>query len=114
MTTKSRTRQLTFTPEAKELLTPFRKYALEKVFEIGCSELGSALQSAIVLVDDDHWEPASPTLVLSFAADIDGSEWYRTFRAMLKVTHEMQSSWPNEKRQDWRRNVHISLIPLKI
>ena len=106
--------RLRFDPEAEELLTPFRKRAIEKVFEFACRELGSALESAVVLVDNDHWEPAPPTLILSFVADIDGSEWSRTFRAILKAEHEMESSWPDEKRLDWRRNVYVSLMPLRI
>lgn len=114
MPAKDKTVQLKFTHEAKELLTPFRKHALEKLHEIGCRELGPALESATVSVDDSHWEPTPPTLDLTFVADIDRFEWTRARKAIVKAELELEASWTGAERADSARMINYMVIPLRI
>ena len=113
MTTKSRTRQLTFTPEAKELLTPFRKYALEKVFQFACRELGSSLETADVSAYCEYDDPGTPILLLNLFADIDGHEWDKARKAITKSEMEEAASWTDAEREDWSKTVCFFLWPLR-
>ena len=114
MTTKSRTRQLTFTPEAKELLTPFRKYALEKIYEFGRRELGDTLMSARVSAYYDHYEAAPPYLLLVFVADVDRYEWTRARKAIVKAEVEEASSWTDDEKADSAGMIYFQIFPRKI
>ena len=106
--------RLCFAPEAKKLLTPFRKHALEKLFEIGCKELGSSLKSATVEVADDHWEPAPPMLDLLFVADIDKYGWSRARKAILASEMELEASWTDAERADSAKMITYMIFPLRI
>ena len=106
--------RLSFEPEAKKLLTPFRKHALERLFEIGCRELGSSLKSATVEVDDDHWEPTPPKLDLFFVADIDGYEWSRAHKAIVEAEVELEASWTDAERADSAKMITYMIFPLRI
>ena len=106
--------RLSFEPEAKKLLTPFRKHALEKLFEIGCRELGSSLKSAGISMEHAYDEPAPPVLALTFVADLDRHEWSRARMAITEAQVEMEWSWPDAQRQDWQKSVYFSLFPLRI
>ncbi len=114
MTAKDKTVQLQITPEAMELLTPFRKHVLEELYEIGCRELGPALESATVDVDDSHWEPAPPTLDLTFVADIDRYEWSRVGKAMVEAEIALEASWTDAERADSSRMINYMIFPLRI
>ncbi len=114
MTSKDRTAQLHFTPEARELLTPFRKHAFEKLYEFGCKELGAALKSATVDADDSHWEPVPPILMLTFVADVDRYEWSRAHKAITHAEVNQAASWTDAEKADSAKMVYFQLVPLKL
>ena len=106
--------RLQFDPEAEELLTPLRKYALERLFELACEELGSSLLAADVEAYDDFGETDPPILLLQLFADIKVSEWSRVNKAILKTAREEVKSWPEADRKDWSRMISFFLWPLAI
>ena len=114
MTSKNKTVQLEYTLEAKELLTPFRQYVLESLFEIGRRELGTALRSATVDVDNNHWEPAPPMLDVTFVADIDRYEWSRAGKAIVEAELELEASWTDAQKADYAKTIFFSIYPLRI
>ena len=114
MTSKDKTVQLEYTPEAKELLTPFRQYVLESFFEIGRRELGGALESATVGVGYDHWEATPPTLDLTLVADIDRFEWTRARKAIVKAELELEASWTDAQKVDSAKTINYMIYPLRI
>ena len=106
--------RLQFDPEAEELLTPLRKYALERLFELACEELGSSLESAGVEAYDHYGEPFPPVLLLHLFADIDGAEWSRADEAIGKAAWEEAQSWSDADRKDWSRMIKFNLWPLGV
>ena len=114
MATKDSTRQLKFTAEAKELLTPFRKNALERLHETGCRELGRTLKSTRVSAYSDYDNPDPTILMLTFVADVDKHEWIRAHKAITRVEVEEASSWTDDERADSAKMIFFQIIPLKI
>ncbi len=114
MTAKDKTVQLKFTREAEKLLTPFRRHVLEDLYEIGCRELGPALKSATVNVDDSHWEHSPPALDLTFVADIDRYEWTRARKAIVRAEIALEGSWTDAERADSARMINYMIFPLRI
>ncbi len=114
MTAKDKTVQLQFTPEAKELLTPFRKRALEMLYEIGCKELGLALESAAVAAHYDYSEPVPPILMLTLTADVDRHEWSRSHKAITHAEVKQAASWTDAERADSAKMVYFQLVPLRL
>ena len=114
MTARDKIVQLQFTPEAKELLTPFRKHAFEMLYEIGCGELGPALESATVSAYHDYEEPVPPLLMLTFVADVDRQEWSRAHKAITHAEVKRAASWTDAERADSAKMVFFQVIPLRL
>ena len=106
--------RLHFDSEAEKLLTPFRKYALEKLFEFACRELGSTIETAGVEAYREYSKPEPPILWLTIFADIDECEWSRARKAISKAEAEESASWTDAEIADWSKMICFSLLPLRV
>ena len=111
---KSPPKCLTFTKEAAALRTHFRDYVLQTIFEVAKSEVGNALKTADVIVERDYYEPEPPGLMLCLWADIEVAEWRRADKVIIETIIQESSCWFEVEKEDYRKTIGYSLMPLKI
>lgn len=100
--------------EAKPLLTSFRVHVLQSIYEFAQRELGDKFRFATVSVYYDHYEPVPPVLVLGIVADIDGEEFGRVHRAVVKAIMLEELLWSDAEKADFNEVIHFDLVPTKI
>ena len=82
--------------------------------EIGCRELGPALESAAVDAHYDYSEPVPPLLMLTFVADVDRHEWSRAHKAITHAEVKQAASWTDAEKADSAKMVYFQLVPLRL
>jgi hypothetical protein len=107
---RSQTKQF-FSPEAKELLTPFRSEVLKRIRQVAKKELGSSVESVTVSNWLNPEEPVPSILVLSIIADVDRAELRRARQAILNAIAEEASSWTEEQKEDYSKIIYFDIVP---
>ena len=111
--TRPRNPSLTLTPEARSLLSPFRKRALRMMFDAAlASGEGALLAEASV----DGWlapaDESEPELILNLLVDGSWDDVRETERRiMARVTEEMEA-WSEAERQDYAHMIYLSVGPV--
>ena len=111
--TAPRNPSLTYSPEARPLLTPFRRWALRSMFEAAIAEGGNALLADAGV---DGWlapaDESEPELVLNLLVDgswDDVREIER--RVMARIAGQMEA-WSEAERQDYAHMIYLSVGPI--
>ncbi len=96
------------------MLTRFRSYVLQTIYEFSRKEFGDLLKSATVSVYYDYYEPVPPALVLGIVADVDGQMFGRVHRSAAESVATESLLWSDAEKEDFRESIHYELVPLNI
>ena len=101
--------RLFFPVDAKALRTPFRAHALQLIYDHAATELGPALESAVVATWSQLGEPDSTVLVLNIAAKVDEAEARRVRKAVLSHIAQEASLWSMADKEDYGERIYFDV-----
>ena len=104
-------RHLYFPIESRPLLTQFKVYVLQTIFESASRELGESLKTATVLVYHDHHEATHPTLVLQIVADLDRESFSLVHKRVAGDIALESLLWSESNKVEYREMIHYEFIP---
>ena len=107
-------RHLYFPIESRLLLTQFKVYALQTIFESASRELGDLLKTATVLVYHDHYEATPPILILQIVADLDSEKFSLVHKRVAKDIALESLFWSDSNIAEYREMIHYEFIPLEL
>ena len=108
-----RTPNLAMTPEARALLTPFRKRALRMMFDAAIASGGDRLLAEASV---DGWlapaEESDPELVLNLLVDGSWDDVREVEnRVIARATDQIQA-WSEAERKDYAHMIYLSVGPV--
>ncbi len=102
---------LTFTSEAKALLTPFREETLNYIYQKAVELVGERLESALAYSMDDLSGQWTDTLDLALRLDGNWNEIRDLERRLDEAVDKLSASWSAEELDDYLKYIYFAAIP---
>lgn len=106
-------RDLVITPEARSLLTPFRKRALRMMFDAAVASGGDRLLAEAGV---DRWlapaEESDPELVLTLLVDGSWDDVREVENRVIARATEQMQAWSEAQRKDYAHMIYLSVGPV--
>ena len=104
---------LAMTPEARALLTPFRKRALRMMFDAAVASGGDRLLDEAGV---DRWlapaEESDPELVLTLLVDGSWDDVREVESRVIARAAEQMQAWSEAERKDYAHMIYLSVGPV--